>query len=117
MRKLCIVLILALSSCSTFSSIPTSPVSVCNKTTLDEQTGTAAEAGYMAFRRVVETWVDMGLMKPATARAIRPINTALFQLTLKEQTAYKTCNAASYADAINEIKNILPQGYAALAAK
>ncbi len=112
MKKLFLILsTISVASCSALNNIPTSPNIVCDKTQLDERAGIAFEAAYKAFRIVIETGVDVELIHGDKAAKIRNVNTLLYNLTLTEQYAYKTCNATNYFGAIEEGKKALQVGY------
>jgi hypothetical protein len=111
---------LALAGCATdsvggaLSSIPASPSVVCDRTTIDEQAGTAVELGYALFRTAGELAVDTGKLKGAAATKVRALDNQLFAATVAVQNAYATCNAASYKAAIASANAALKSANAAL---
>lgn len=106
---------LALSGCSALGTgIPSSPSAVCDKSTLDETGGQLVELGYRLFRTAGELAVDSGKLKGAAATRVRVLDNQLFAATQAVQSAYATCNASSYAAAIEQAKALLANANAAL---
>lgn len=129
MRKLLMIaacLALPLTSCSAATladagaavvGLPAAPVVVCDRSTMDEQAGTAVELGYKLFRTGTELAVDLGAIKGQRAVYFAKLDAQLFAGTQTVQYAYRTCNAASYKQAIAEANALLKIAQAALAAK
>lgn len=129
MRKILLIaacLALPLTSCSAASladagaavvGLPSAPVAVCDRSTMDEQAGTAVELGYKLFRTGVELAVDLGTIKGQRATYFANLDNQLFAGTTAVQQAYATCNAASYKAALAHANNLLKTAQAALAAK
>lgn len=109
-------LALALPACTpgSIGAVPASPSAVCDRTGWDERAGTAIELGYKLFRTAGELGVDLGRIKGATATRIRALDNQLFAATQAAQSAYATCNAASYSAAIAEATRLLAEANAAL---
>lgn len=101
-------LLLALSGCGGLSdavnSIPASPVAVAESTTLDEQGALAAELAYKAARIAVETGVDAGVIKGATAAKVAQLDQRAFAALGVVRKAYAAGNAASYASALTTVR-------------
>lgn len=110
---------LALPACATpgGSPIPGSPSQVCDKSTLDERGGTAVELGYKAFRIAMELAVDSGQLKGQAAANVAALDNQLFSATQAVQSAYASCNAASYGEAIDKANAALAAATAALPKK
>lgn len=105
-----ILSLLFLTGCaavSALSSLPASPAAVCDRTLLDEQAGTGVELGYKAWRVGMELAVDSGKLHGAAATKIAKIDNQLYAGTVAVQTAYSTCNAASYRQAISKAQATL----------
>lgn len=111
---------LALCSCSVADTaaavggLPSSPSVVCDKSTMDEQSGTAVELGYALFRTAGELAVDTGKLHGAAATRVKALDNQLFAATQAVQSAYATCNAASYKAAIDSANAALKAANAAL---
>lgn len=103
-RLVALCLPLALMACGsmtgTFNSIPASPAAVANSTVLDEQGALAAELAYKAARVAVETGVDAGFIKGATAANVAKIDQRAFAALGVVRKAYAAGNATSYASAL-----------------
>lgn len=96
------------------AGLPSSPSAVCDRSTLDETGGQLVELGYRLFRTAGELAVDTGKVKGAAATRIRALDNQLYAATVTVQNAYASCNAASYADAIEKAKAVLASANAAL---
>lgn len=116
----------ALPACSVASAadagaavigLPSSPAAVCDRSTLDEQAGTAVELGYKLFRTGVELATDMGTIKGQRAVYFANLDNQIFTGTQAVQQAYATCNAASYKSALAHANDLLKTAQAALAAR
>lgn len=111
---------LALASCSVADTaahvggLPSSPSAVCDKSTMDETGGQLVELGYKLFRTAGELAVDTGKLHGAAATRVAELDSQLFSATQAVQQAYATCNAASYASAIDHAKAVLTNANAAL---
>ncbi len=111
---------LALSACSVADGaavavgLPANPAAVCDRSTMDESGGQLVELGYRLFRTAGELAVDAGRVKGAAATKVRALDDQLFAATQAVQNAYATCNATSYADAIERAKAVLRSADAAL---
>lgn len=79
-----------------------SPGSVANRTVLDEQIAVSVELAYKAARVAVETGVDAGLIKGATAAKVALADNRAFAAVQFVRTAYRAGNAASYSAAATE---------------
>jgi hypothetical protein len=114
---------LALPSCSVadtaahVAGLPSSPAAICDKSTMDEQGATAVELGYKLFRTGTELAVDLKIIKGPRAVYFAKLDNQLFAATQAVQTAYGTCNAASYKEALANANALLKTAQAALAAK
>lgn len=129
MRKLILIaaaLAFALPACSAAGiadagaavvGLPASPAAVCDRSTLDEQAGTAVELGYKLFRTGTELGVDLGVIKGQRATYFANLDNQIFTGTQAVQQAYAACNAASYKAAIANANALLKTAQAALAAK
>ncbi len=120
MRALILIASLVLSACSVpdaaahIGGLPSSPSVVCDKSTLDETGGQLVELGYRLFVTAGELGVETGKIKGAAATRVRALDDKLFAATQAVQNAYATCNAASYAAAIENAKAVLTSANAAL---
>ncbi|EQA97268.1 hypothetical protein L286_23365 [Sphingobium sp. HDIP04] len=82
------------------NSLPAPPAAVADSTVLDEQGALAAELAYKAARVAVETSVDAGLIKGATAAKIAKLDQRAFTALGVVRKAYAAGNATSYASAL-----------------
>ena len=78
------------------------PVTVADKTTLDERAMLAIELAYKAARIAVETGVDAGLIRGATATSFAALDNQAFLALATVRSAYRTGNASSYRTALSE---------------
>lgn len=127
MRSLILIaaasLAFALPACSVadtaaaVAGLPSSPAAVCDRSTMDEQAGTAVELGYKLFRTGVELATDLGSIKGQRAVYFANLDNQLFAGTQAVQQAYAACNAASYKAALDHANSLLKTAQAALAAK
>lgn len=103
-RLIALCLPLALMACggvtSAINSIPASPAAVADSSTLDEQGALAAELAYKAARVAVETGVDAGLIRGATAAKVAKLDRQAFAALGLVRKAYDAGNAASYTSAL-----------------
>lgn len=102
---------LCLSACAT---VPSSPSQICDRTGWDEAGGQVIELGYKLFRTAGEFGVDAGKIKGTTATRVKAVDNQLYAATEAVQYAYATCNAAGYAQALENAKQALAAGDAAL---
>lgn len=123
-RTIIVLCAFALSGCAGVASgiaavagLPSSPVAVCDKTTLDEQAGIGVELAYKTWRTVGETLTDWGYIKGTKATKVAALDNKLYNLTLAEQNAYKACNSTDYFAAITQIKAAIKNGYALYGSK
>lgn len=93
---------LALSGCGLqgMTTTPPPPATVADKTVLDEQALLSLELAYKAARIAVETGVDAGIIKGATATRFAALDNAAFLGLAVARQAYSAGNARSYAEAI-----------------
>lgn len=78
------------------------PVTIDDKTTLDETALLRLERLYKAARTAVEMAVDAGVIRGALATRIAAADTFAFSKLRLARAAYDTGNAASYAQALRE---------------
>lgn len=110
MKKLLLIGLgaLALAACNTtgtagLGGIPTAPVEVANKTTLDEKGGIAAETAYYAANRLAALAIRTGVVQDkATIAKIGQTDTAVKAALQKVRNAYDAGNATSYEAALRE---------------
>lgn len=109
MKPIAILAALALAGCSfgEVASVPPAPSAVADKTVLDEQGALAAELAYKAARIAVETGVDAGLIKGATASRVASLDSKAYAALGKVRAAYRAGNAASYASALTEARTAI----------
>lgn len=107
MKRFTFLAALALAGCTPggIASIPDSPAAVANSTTLDEQGALAAELAYKAARIAVETGVDAGAIKGATATRFAALDSKAYAALGKVRAAYRAGNAATYASALTEARS------------
>ena len=81
-RLIALCLPLALMACGgvtgAINSLPPSPSAIADSTVLDEQGALAAELAYKAARVAVETGVDAGLIRSATAAKVAKLDQRAF---------------------------------------
>lgn len=99
-RLIPLALLCALPACTPVNTIPPAPGTVADKTTLDEQGALAAELAYKAARIAIETGVDAGLMRGATATKIASLDAKAYAALQIVRKAYAAGNAASYTSAL-----------------
>ncbi|WP_375194631.1 hypothetical protein [Sphingobium sp.] len=99
-RLIPLALLCALPGCTPVNTIPPAPGAVADKTTLDEQGALAAELAYKAARIAIETGVDAGLIRGATAAKIATLDAKAYAALGIVRKAYAAGNAASYASAL-----------------
>lgn len=76
------------------------PGTYADKTTLDEQSGLAAELAYQAAALTVSTATKAGFIKGDTAKAIKAADARAFKALRMVRAAYDAGNARSYKDAL-----------------
>lgn len=78
------------------------PVTVADKTVLDERAITALELAYKAARIAVEISVDTKVVWGATAARVAELDNKAFLALTVARGAYRTGNASSYRTALDE---------------
>lgn len=99
-RLIPLALLCALPACAPINTIPPSPGAVADQTVLDEQGALAAELAYKAARIAIETGVDAGLIRGATAARIAVLDAKAYAALGVVRQAYEAGNAPSYAAAL-----------------
>ena len=89
------------------SSVPVAPVSVADRTILDEKTLTAVELAYRAARTLAELGVDTGRLKGASAAKAQVLNRKAYAALGVMRSAYRTGNAASWGQAYGEAQGAI----------
>lgn len=109
MKRLAIFAAIALAGCTPggLTSIPASPSAAADKTVLDEQGALAAELAYKAARIAVETGVDAGVIRGATAARFAELDAKAFASLGKVRAAYRIGNAATYSAALTEARGAI----------
>jgi hypothetical protein len=92
------------------------PATVADKTVLDEQGILACELAYKAARIAVETGVDAGLIKGQAATRFASLDNRAYAALGVARAAYRTGNAASYAEALRQAQTAI-SGLLALTGK
>lgn len=112
MRRLIVMsaLLLALPACGVTAgsvagpvldaSIPTKPVDVADRTTLDERLATGATVSYTAASRLGTALASAGLIDKARFKAL---DNQGYTAVLAVKAAYDAGNAASYVAAIDRV--------------
>lgn len=100
MRLILLALLCALPACGPISTIPPAPGAMADKTVLDEQGALAAELAYKAARVAIETGVDAGLIRGATAARVAALDAKAYAALAVVRQAYRAGNATSYAGAL-----------------
>ena len=107
MKRLIFAALLAVNlagcSLSGLASAP-SPVTVADRTVLDEQGALAVELAYKAARLGVETAVDAGLIKGDAALRFAILDARAFQAVTAARRVYQTGNAPSYGAALTNAR-------------
>ena len=110
-RLIALCLPLALMACGgvtgAIKSSPASPAVVADSTALDEQGALAAELAYKAARVAVETGVDAGLIRGATAAKVATLDRQAFAALGVARKAYAAGNASSYASALTAARSAI----------
>ena len=110
-RLIALCLPLALMACGgvgeTINSLSASPAAVADSTTLDEQGALAAELAYKAARVAIETGVDAGFIKGATAAKVAKLDQRAFTALGVVRKAYAAGNATSYASALTAARSAI----------
>lgn len=114
MRRLLIAATLALApltACTTIPDvtsigIPSAPVTVADRTTIDEQTVLSFTRTYTAVSKgaalAIRLGVASGQMTPATVRRIGELDQRFYAAAVAVERAYRAGNAANYAIALVE---------------
>ena len=103
-RLTSLVLLCALSACTPPATIPPAPGAIADKTVLDEQGALAAELAYKAARIALETGVDAGVIRGATAARIAALDAKAYAALRVVRRAYEAGNATSYAAALVTVR-------------
>jgi hypothetical protein len=82
------------------ATVPTKPVDVADKTTLDERLATGATVSYTAASRLGTALASAGLIDKARFKAL---DAQGYAAVLAVKAAYDASNAASYAAAIDRV--------------
>jgi len=109
MKFFAVLAALALGACAPggLASVPPSPGSAADQTVLDEQGALAAELAYKAARVAVETGVDAGIIRGASAARFAALDAQAYAALGRVRTAYRIGNARSYADALTEARSAI----------
>lgn len=99
-RLIPLALFCALPACTPVNTIPPPPGAVADKTILDEQGALAAELAYKAALIALETGVDAGVIRGATAARIAALDAKAYAALGVVRRAYEAGNATSYAAAL-----------------
>ena len=99
-RLIPLALLCALPACAPVNTIPPAPGAVADKIVLDEQGALAAELAYKAARVAIETGLDAGLIRGATAARVAVLDKKAYAALGVVRKAYEAGNAASYTAAI-----------------
>lgn len=99
-RLLPLALLCALPACTPVNTIPPAPGAVADKTVLDEQGALAAELAYKAACVAIETGLDAGLIRGATAARVAALDAKAYAALGVVRKAYAAGNATSYATAL-----------------
>ena len=83
-------------------SAPPPPVTVADRTMLDEQALTALELAYKGGRMAAEAGVDLGLIRGEVALKVARIDEQAFTALGAARAAYRAGNAASYSNALRD---------------
>lgn len=113
MKHILIAACLALGACTTGQALNSAgsvadaagvpaPVTYANRTAADEKALYAMEAFYKATRIAVETGVDAGLIKGATAARVAEYDNKAYLALATLRGAYRTANASTYVSALSE---------------
>lgn len=119
---LCPALLLALSACAPLGMLaglgtpPPAPVTLADRTTLDEQGLLGLELAYKGGRMAAEAGVDLGLIRGEVALKLAALDDKAFRALGAARAAYRAGNAASYTTALGEGQAAIT-GILALAAK
>lgn len=114
MKKLLFMICaLALSAC-TAVPVSTAPATYANMTVVDEQAAVTAHLAYKAFRLAVETGINAGAIKGATATRVAALDNQIYAALQTVDAAYATGNAADIASAVGAFNTTLTVGYTAV---
>lgn len=118
---LCPALLLVLSACAPLGILaglaqPPAPVTLADRTTLDEQGLLGLELAYKGGRMAAEAGVDLGLIRGEVALKLAALDDKAFRALGAARAAYRAGNAASYTTALGEGQAAIT-GILALAAK
>jgi hypothetical protein len=97
-------------------SLPTilgGPVTVSDRTTIDETAGRSIELAYKAARTVAEIAVDAGLLKGDRAAKAQVLNRRAYDAVLAARAAYRAGNETSWIRASAEARTAIEQFLAA----
>lgn len=127
MKRILLAACLALGACTTGQALNSAgsvadasglpaPATYANRTAADEQALFAVEGFYKAARLAVETGVDAGLIKSATASRFADLDNRAYLALAVVRGAYRTGNSDTYLKALSEAQ-IAIQGLLALTGK
>lgn len=102
----------ALSGCALFG-LPSSPRVAAESTVADESTALKIETIYKGWRAFVETGVDLGVIRGATAAKMQDYDNRIYAWVRVGRTAYAAGNSASYQDAVGKVRELVAEGMAA----
>lgn len=108
-----------LSACAAMSAIPTAvgalptiiggPVTISDRSTIDETAGRAIELAYKAARTVAEVAVDAGILKGERAAQVQVLNRRAYNAVLAARAAYRAGNESSWIRASGEARTAIEQ--------
>jgi hypothetical protein len=111
--------LLLLSACAAASAIPAAigalptivggPVTVSDRTTIDETAGRSVELAYMAARTAVEIAVDAGVLKGDRAAKAQVLNRRAYDAVLAARAAYRAGNESSWLRASADARTAITQ--------
>lgn len=84
---------------SAIGGLPTAPVELADRTTLDEQTALGIERAYQAAAFAVLTATDAGLIRGALAEQVAACDRVAHRAVVALRGAYDAGNARSYTEA------------------
>ena len=101
-------LLLALPGCTMtglLDDVPTAPVELADRTSVDEQVGLTVTLAYTAASKVAALSIETGVITDrATIRKIGALDRTAFAAVEAVEAAYRTGNAESYAAALRDAR-------------
>ena len=101
---------LSLISCAPLGLSGLGPAPIADRTVTDERVALGVETLYQGWRATVETGVDLGLIRGATAGRVQQLDRDIYAAVLVARQAYDAGNSATYAEAAARVARLIAEG-------